>query len=228
MGIHDGHRGRLREQFNQHGLDSFNDITALELLLFYSVPRKDTNEIAHRLLGHFGSLHDVFNASLEELMEVPGISFNSAVLISLLPQLMKKVEMSKVSGMKTINSVSDAAEYFIPRFMNERDELLLILCLDSKNNIICCREIARGTVNSVDANSRRIVEMALKHKAVSVILAHNHPRGVAVPSREDDHTTQYIYKALRLVGINLDDHLIIADDNYFSLANAGLINRMRY
>lgn len=228
MGIHDGHRSRLREKFTEHGLDSFNDINALELLLFYSIPRKDTNEIAHRLLEHFGSLHDVFNASVEELSEVPGISYNSAVLISLLPQMMKKIEISRTRGIRNISSVSDAAAYLIPRFTNECDEVLLLLCLDNKRNIICCREIARGTVNSVDASSRRIVELALKHKAVSVILSHNHPRGIAAPSREDDYITKCIYKALDVVGIVLEDHIVVAEDKYFSLADAGLMSMMRY
>lgn len=227
MGIHDGHRSRLREKFAEYGLDSFNDINALEMLLFYSIPRKDTNEIAHRLLEHFGSLHDVFSASTEELMEVPGISFNSAVLISMLPQMMKKVGISRTRDIRQINSTYDAADYLIPRFINEQDEVLLLLCLNNNNEIICCREVARGTVNSVDASSRRIVELALKNKAASVILSHNHPSGIAAPSREDDYITSCIYKALHTVDIYLEDHIVVAGEKYFSMANAGLLSLMK-
>lgn len=228
MGIHDGHRSRIRERFTEHGLDSFNDINALELLLFYSIPRKDTNEIAHRLLEHFGSLHKVFSASVEELVEVPGISQNSAVLISLIPQMMKKSEISRTKDIKCINDASDAAAYLIPRFMNEQDEVLLMLCLDNKRSIICCKEIARGTVDSVDASSRRIAEIALKQKAVSVIISHNHPGGLVIPSREDDYVTKCIYKALYAVGIELEDHIIVADEKYMSFAREGFMAMMRY
>ena len=216
MGIHDGHRSRIRERFTEHGLDSFNDINALELLLFYSIPRKDTNEIAHRLLEHFGSLHEVFNASVKELMDVPGISYNSAVLVSLIPQMMKKCVISRTKDIKCINSSSDAASFLIPRFMNEQDEILLMLCLDNKRGIICCKEVSRGTVDSVDASSRRIAELALKQKAVSVIISHNHPGGIVVPSHEDDFVTKSIYKALHAVGIELEDHIIVVDEKYFS------------
>ena len=228
MGIHDGHRSRIRESYTEHGLDSFNDINALELLLFYCIPRKDTNELAHRLLEHFGSLYAVINASLEDLMDVPGISYNSAVLITLIPQIMKKSEVSRTKDIKTINNSSDAAKFLIPRFMNEQDEVLLMLCLDNKRSIICCKEIARGTVDSVDASSRRIAETALKQKAAAVIISHNHPEGIAAPSREDDFVTKNIYKALYAVGIELDDHIIIAGEKYFSLAKEGFMSMMRY
>lgn len=228
MGIHDGHRSRMRERFTEHGLASFNDINALELLLFYSIPRKDTNEIAHRLLDHFGSLHEVFSASVEELMDVPGISYNSAVLISLMPQLLKKSEISKTKEIKIINNSSDAAEYLIPRFMHEQDEVLLMLCLDNKRSIICCKEVARGTVDSVDASGRRIAEIALKQKAAAVIISHNHPNGIAAPSREDDMVTSSIYKALYAVGIELEDHVIVSEENYFSFAREGFMGMMRY
>ena len=221
MGIHDGHRNRLRESFSNNGLDSFNDINALELLLFYAVPRKDTNELAHRLLEHFGSLSEVFNASEKELMCVSGISYNTAVLITLIPQLMKKVEISKTSELKIIECSSDAVEYLRPRFINERDEKLLMLCLDNRNNIISCIEVARGSVNTVDANVRRIVELALKQKAVTVILSHNHPGGTPMPSREDDFVTQCVFQALRYVGIHLRDHIILSDNDYVSLKDAG-------
>ena len=221
--MHDGHRERLRKQFVEHGLETFNDITTLELLLFFSIPRRDTNEIAHRLLEHFGSLSAVFSASFEELKAVEGVGYSSALLIRFIYQLIKKIELSKTANIVTIKSSKDAGNYFIPRFINEPDEILLMLCLDSSKNIISCTEIARGTVNAVNVNVRRVAQIALQNRAASVILSHNHPRGRPIPSIEDEHLTKQIYKTLSSISIRLEDHIIVSDKLYISMANQGFL-----
>ena len=224
MGIHDGHRERLRVNFIENGLDGFNELNSLELLLFYAIPRRDTNELAHRLLDRFGSLNGVFDASFYELMEVDGIGENAASLITLIPEIMRKSRISEVSDTKVITSSAAAGKYLVPRFLYQKIEILLLLCLDSQKRIISCVEVNRGVVNTVDANARRIVEMALKYRASSVIIAHNHPDGVAIPSREDDGTTQLIGRALASVGITLADHIIVAGESYASYADSGMMN----
>ena len=228
MGVHDGHRERLRQSFLEHGLSSMNDINALELLLFYAVPRRDTNELAHLLLQHFGSLDGVFSASAEELCEVEGIGAYAASLLTLVPEIMKKSRLSKSREIRQIRSSDDAGEYLLPYFMNERDEVVYLLCLDSKRAVICCAEMGRGVVNSVDTSVRRIVEKALKVKACSVIVAHNHPDGLALPSREDDLFTKCLYNALETVGIRLEDHIIVADEDYISIADTGMMALYKY
>ena len=228
MGVHDGHRERLRQNFLEHGLSSMNDINALELLLFYAVPRRDTNELAHLLLQHFGSLDGVFSASAEELCEVEGIGAYAASLLTLVPEIMKKSRLSKSREIRQIRSSDDAGEYLLPYFMNERDEVVYLLCLDSKRAVICCAEMGRGVVNSVDTSVRRIVEKALKVKACSVIVAHNHPDGLALPSREDDLFTKCLYNALETVGIRLEDHIIVADEDYISIADTGMMALYKY
>lgn len=228
MGIHDGHRERLRQSFLEHGLSGMNDINALELLLFYAVPRRDTNELAHLLLQHFGSLDGVFSASAEELCEVEGIGAYAASLLTLVPEIMKKSRLSKSREIRQIRSSDDAGEYLLPYFMNERDEVVYLLCLDSKRAVICCAEMGRGVVNAVDASVRRIVEKALKVKACSVIIAHNHPDGLALPSREDDLFTKCLYNALETVGIRLEDHIIVADEDYISIADTGMMALYKY
>lgn len=225
MGVHDGHRERLKARFSEHGLDSFNDLNALELLLFYAIPRKDTNVIAHELLDRFGSLSAVFDASLQELTEVPGIGESAALLIKLVPQMMKKSELSKVSDIKQFRRSSEAARFLVPRFMGEKDEMALLLCLDARSVLICCEVLNRGVVNAVDISTRRLVELALKHKASTVVLAHNHPDGIAMPSREDEIFTGKARTALELMGIGLMDHIIIAGDRYFSMRDSGLFGR---
>ncbi len=225
MGVHDGHRDRLKSRFAEHGLESFNDINALELLLFYAIPRKDTNVMAHDLVDRFGSLSGVFDASLRELTEVPGIGENTALLIKLVPQMMKKCQLSKVNDIRVFRSSNDLGRFLVPRFMDERDELALLLCLDSRKSLICCRVLNRGVVNAVDITVRRLVELALKNKAASLVLAHNHPDGIALPSREDEAFTRKAGEALRLMGMELVDHIIVAGDRYFSMRDSGLCGK---
>lgn len=228
MGVHDGHRERLRKNYLEHGLQPMHDINALELLLFYAIPRRDTNEIAHHLLDRFGSLDAVFSAPVEELREVDGIGESAAALLTLVPDIMKKSRLSKSRSMKQIRNSEDAGAYLLPYFMNEKDEVVYLLCLDSKRAVICCAEMGRGVVNSVDANIRRIVEKALKVRACSVILAHNHPDGIAIPSREDDAFTRALFNALETVGIRMEDHIIVADEDYISLADTGMLFFCKY
>ena len=223
MSIHDGHRDRLRDQFRDHGLDSFNDLNALELLLFYAIPRRDTNEIAHALLDHFGSLHAVFEASEQELCSVPGIGVQAATLLRLFPQMMRKSACSKTTGIRTIRKSSEAGEYLIPRFLNEQDEVILLLCLDSQKRIITCVEVGRGVVNASETSLRRIVETALKYKSTFVILSHNHPDGIACPSVEDDCMTKQVFRSLMLVGIHLEDHIVVAGESYASFRDMGML-----
>ncbi len=228
MGVHDGHRERLRARFAEHGLESFNELNALELLLCYAIPRRDTNELAHRLLDAFGSLSGVFQASMQELTSIPGIGENAAALILMVPQIVKKAHVSKAKETKIIRNSTDAGNYLLPYFLDEQDKIVMMLCLDNKRAVICCREMGRGVVNCVDANIRRMVETALKVKTTTVIIAHNHPNGVALPSREDDNFTRTLYRSLGLLGITLEDHIIVANDEFVSLADSGVMHLFRY
>ena len=155
MGIHDGHRERLRDCFRKDGLAGFDGIRALELLLQYAIPRRDTNPIAHALLDRFGSLQAVFDASEQELCEVEGIGPAAAVLIRLVPQLARKSAVDKAAELQYIQSTADAKDYLNPRFLFEQDEIALLLCLDSQKRVIQCVELSRGVVNAVNVSVRR-------------------------------------------------------------------------
>ena len=213
----------MKARYRDHGLDNFNDVNVLELLLFYAIPRKDTNELAHALLDHFGSLDRIFEASVPELEEVPGIGENTALLITLVPQITRRYLMAKGNCICSITSSAEAGKYLVPRLMFEKEEKLLLLCLDAKKSVISCVTLGSGVINAVDVNVRKVVENAVRNRASSVILAHNHPSGVALPSREDERITREIASALKLVGIPLDDHIIVAGDDYVSFADSGLI-----
>ncbi len=229
MGVHEGHRERLKARFLEHGLNSFSDIEALELLLFYAIPRRDTNELAHLLIKRFGSLSGVLAAEYNDLKDVPGVGSSAATLIKLVPQMLKLSRIDDSSRARSpITSSQAAGDYFIPRFMFEDEEIALLACLDPQKRVIACTELARGVVDSVQASPRRIVETALKFRASSVILAHNHPGSIAQPSEDDLKMTQQICSSLALVGITLTDHIIVAGEDYVSLADAGMINSDAY
>lgn len=162
MGVHDGHRERLRWRFIEHGLKNFNELNSLELLLFFAIPRRDTNELAHTLLARFGTLAGVFDASYEELTSVPGVGENAAALIMLVPQILKKSYVARGEETAYITNSTEAGKYLVPRFMFEKDEIALLLCLDTQKRVLSCTEIGRGVVNAVNASPRKVVETALK------------------------------------------------------------------
>ncbi len=223
MGVHDGHRGRMKKRFVRYGLDNFDDISVLELLLFYAIPRQDTNVLAHRLLDAFGSLSAVFEARYEDLMRVEGIGESAAVLLKLIPQVSRRYQISKTADERIIQTSEDAGRYLIPRYLYAREEIVYLLCLDSKGRLISQKELGRGSLNEVDVSIRTIVETALARNAASVILSHNHVDGYAIPSREDELTTYRVRDALLLVGITLADHIIVCGDDFVSFADSGLL-----
>lgn len=220
-GIHKGHRERLKQRFLEDGLDNFTDIQALELLLFYAIPQKDTNPIAHALLDHFGSLSQVLDASPEELKKVKGISDHSAALLSLVTQLGRFYQVDSAQRVRCLTTLEACGEYLVPYFFGRSTETVFLLCLDAKCKVLCCKEVGQGSVNSASISVRKIVETALGANATTVVLAHNHPSGVALPSNEDVQTTQRVAAALQAVEIQLADHIVVADGDYVSMAQSG-------
>lgn len=224
MSIHDGHRERLRNRFLKEGLDNFEDINALELLLFYCIPRKDTNELAHRLLDHFGSFHQVIDATPEELAGVPGVGSGVATFLPLLSATFRYYRVSQANKVKLFDTLEKCGDFLVNYFHGKKHETVVLLCLDAKCKKIACRELGEGSVNTATISPRRVVEIALGTNATSVILAHNHPSGIALPSGDDVRTTNQIGKSLRAVGIILSDHIVVADEDYVSMAQSGLYN----
>ena len=224
---HGGHRARLKQRFLEHGLDNFNDLNALELLLFYAIPRQDTNVTAHHLLDRFGSFASVMEATFEELTAVPGVGENAATLLKLIAQIDRRYLISKTKERPLIRSSTQAGEILIPRYRYAREEIIYLLCLDSRNQLISCEEMGRGTLGEANISVRAIVEMALKRNAAAVILSHNHVDGFAIPSQADRYATKQIFEALKLVGITLADHIVVAGDDFVSFADSGLLELAR-
>ena len=218
---HKGHRERLKQRFLESGLDDFTDIQALELLLFYAIPQKDTNPLAHRLLDRFGSLSQVLEANVEDLKKVPGISSHAATLLVLIPQIARFYQVDCAQRVERLNSLDACGAYLVPFFFGRSTETVFLLCLDAKCKVLCCKEVGQGSVNSASISIRRIVELALSANATSVVLAHNHPSGVAVPSVEDVQTTRRVSAALKALEIHLADHIVVADGDYVSMVQSG-------
>ena len=222
MGLHDGHRQRKKEQFLQHGLDGFADHEVLELLLFYAIPRRDTNELGHRLLEKFGSLDGVFSAPAEELRKVEGVGENAAAFLPLLGAVRQRLCRESMKD-RIVGSVEEAGDLFLTLLRHERREVLYLACLDAKGKLLNCRRLSSGTTSMTAVSVREVVETALRCDASRVILGHNHPSGVALPSEEDRQVTAQIRQALQTVSIDLVDHIVVADEDFVSMAASGML-----
>ncbi|MDI9514482.1 MAG: DNA repair protein RadC [Clostridiaceae bacterium] len=222
--IHKGHRERVRDRFMEEGLDSFKDHEVLELLLFYCVRQKDTNELAHRMLKEYGTLHDLLEAHPRDIARRCGVSINTATLISLCVPLARRYMKRKWGNRPVLNSSSRAGEYALSLFAGRVYEAFFAICLDSQNRVNHAALVHEGTINEAPVYPRIIVETALRHKANSVILAHNHPGGSLKPSVADIEVTKKIYSALLPISIRVVDHIIIAGERYTSFAEQGIMD----
>lgn len=223
MSIHDGHREKMRQRFIQGGLEAFADHEALELLLYYAIPRRDTNPIAHALMERYGSLSAVLSAPAEDLKRVEGIGESAAVLLKLVPQVCRKARMADAAQENVLNSAEKAGAYLLERFAGEKNEVVYQLCLDRKGKLIACKRVGEGGVTNAELNIRRVMENAILTSASAVILSHNHPSGIALPSKDDYVTTQRVKDALGTIGVALADHIIVADGDFVSMADSGYL-----
>lgn len=220
--IHAGHRERMRERFRKEGLDGFNDINALEMLLFYCIPKGDTNPLAHRLLERFGTMQGVMHATYEELRSVQGVGDYIATYLCYISETARRMRLPGEEEQRVSIVNGDlAGEYIKPFFLNDRDEVVRALFLDNQKKPICCRELSHGVVNASEISTRRLAELALECKAMAIILAHNHPGGSLTPSEADIATTIQLRSAMEAIGLELCDHIIVAGEKTYSLRANG-------
>lgn len=213
--MHEGHRARLRQTYIENGIDSFHDHQVLELILTYAIPRVDTNPIAHRLIERYGSLKAVFEASVEDLKKVNGIGENAAVLLKLLGDTFRRAARREAEKTK-IRNCGDAMRYAMTLFEDKRYEAVYLLSLNKSREVIHVDKVSSGTVMQSAIYPRLIVEYVIRHGAHSAILTHNHPSGDLTPSKQDVAATNEIVNALKLIDVNLDDHIIVSRDNAYS------------
>lgn len=219
--IHKDHRQRLKNRFLNCGLDDFTDIQILELLLFYGIPYKDTNPTAHKLLKHFGTLSGVFQANINDLKRVGGIGEHTALLIHLITELIRAYKIDELKKNAPLKTLEECGVYMMPYFFGIQTERVYLLCLDAQSKPICCKMISDGSLNSASFSMRKMISLVLTTNASAVVLAHNHPSGVALPSDEDILTTQRVAEALQAVDVLLVDHVIVAEGDYISMTQSG-------
>ncbi len=219
--VHDGHRERVRQEFLQHGFDcNTPPHKILELLLFYCVHRADTNPIAHELVKKYGSVAAVLDAPIDELASFKGLSERSAVLLKLIMPIAQRYIYDKQEQKPTFRSLDSIGKYMLGRFLGESKEKVAVTCLDTKGSMLDFSLLGEGDFDSVGVSNRALAKKALDCNAAAVVICHNHPNGVALPSDNDVEFTKQAAVALRGIGVQLIDHIIIADTDFVSMAQS--------
>ena len=224
---HEGHRKRLRDRFATAGLESFAPHEILELLLTFAIPRRDTKPIAYALMTHFGSLHAVLQASVQDLMRVEGIGENAATLLSMMMPLFRAYHKSAEEEQPVLKNLQQCVNYCRGLFSGERYEKLYAVCLDGRMRRINTVLISTGDVNEVPVFARHVLNAASRCNASGMILTHNHPNGMAQPSSEDILLTDALYQILSGINVVLFDHVIVSPSDTYSFKQGGLLEWAR-
>ncbi len=216
--VHKGHRLRVKQRFLREGLENFEPHQILELLLFYGIPMKDTNEIAHRLLETFGSIYKVMEASYEDLRRVPGMTDHAAFLIAFSCQLVKRYWTERCALGTVVYSSRDIGDYIKYHFIGEKVESVYLICMDCRAKILNCTRIAEGDINSAKIDYRKVLEIILRDNATQIALVHNHPTGHAFPSKADISFTFDLLRRLQIIEVHILDHIIVSENDFISMA----------
>lgn len=214
---HGGHRERMKDKYIKFGLEIFEPHEVLEMMLFYAVPRVDTNPLAHRLIDKFGSLSGVLDADINRLMDF-GLSKNASVFLNMIPQI-SRVYLEDKRKKRQIITRDKLGEYFKNKFIGRTEEHIVALFLDAKGRELSCTVISSGSFSSATLPFDKIINMAIVSKAKSVAIAHNHPSGSVLPSEKDIDVTFILSEKLEALELTLLDHIIIAEDEYLSVGD---------
>ncbi len=222
--IHSGHRERLKDRIEAVGVDRIPPHEVLEYILFYCIPRKDTNPLAHALIDTFGSLSGVFEADIKDLEKVNGISHSTALFLHSIPGITRYYFKDRWDGRPTIKDSVTLGQYLCDLFAGEKNEAFYVLSFDSKCRLINSDLVYRGTINETPIYPRLVIEYALKNNAAAVVLAHNHPGGNLSASESDMGITKTLVDLLTPLCIKVMDHVIVCGSRFSSLKTKGLFN----
>ncbi len=212
--MHEKHRERMRARYLKEGGRSFADHEILEMFLYTAIPRCDTNLIAHRLLKRFGSIKNLLMADLEELIEVEGVGEKTAFSIMICLDMLRRFQKGDEREKPVYTHISDVVTYLYPLFLGATRETLYLMLFNNRMNLLDCVSLSEGGATFTEVSPGKILDHAIRKKAAAVVLAHNHPAGVAVPSQNDLDATEKVYDLLDAVNISLIDHVIIAEDRF--------------
>ncbi len=211
---HTEHRQRVRKEFLENG---FSDVTPphkiLELLLFYSIPRRDTNEIAHALLNRFGSLTGVLEAGTKDLMTVKDVGESSAVLLKLMLPLFSRYRGEGIQKGITFKTMNDICDYIKAKYIGFTKEIFAVTSFNIRGEIVAFDTLNSGDISFVGLSTRSLIEKVLERNAAAVVISHNHPQGHAIPSPEDEEMTKRISALLSTMSIRLLDHIIVSNED---------------
>lgn len=220
---HSGHRARMKKKLLAQGLDAFEPHEVLEILLYYAIPQRNTNDIAKNLIDRYGSLSAVFDAPVDSLKNA-GLTEHQALYLKLFPGVTRIYMTDKYDNPDKVLDYSRIAEYISDRFIGyEEEEHVLLILLDTKGKVVYSGMIAHGDFSSANVSVRNIVTLAINYSATAAVLAHSHPSGFALPSREDLYFTKSLKEALSFVKVTLLDHFIVADHDCVSMAESGIL-----
>nr|WP_316624140.1 JAB domain-containing protein [uncultured Ruminococcus sp.] len=220
---HSGHRSRMKKKLMQSGFDHMEPHEVLEILLYYAIPQRNTNDIAKNLIDRFGSISAVFDASVD-MLKSAGLTEHQALYLTMFPDIARIYLVDKYENQDKIIDYDNITGFIRDRFIGlEEQENVLLILIDKKGKLVYSGIISQGDFNSASISIREIVTLAINYAATSAFIAHSHPSGLALPSKEDVLVTRDLKKALKLVGIHLLDHFIVADHECVSLAESGLI-----
>lgn len=216
--MHEGHRERMREKYLQSGIGALAPHEVLEMLLFYSQPRVNTNETAHRLLDAFRSFSGVLDADVDALCDVEGVGKNSALLLHLIKDCFNLYSLGKQERLPELATASAAGNFALRMIGDQTSEGFYVMCLDPDRRVLSMKKVAEGSTYRVMIDTRKVVEYVLSQKAFAIILVHNHPMGMIEPSDADIGLTRRLQDAFRPLDISVIDHIIIGDDMFYSMA----------
>ncbi len=221
LDAHDGHRERMREKFLHYGIDKYTPPhEVLEMLLFYAIPRKNTNPIAHALINRFGSLSGVLDASIDELCRVEGVGRGAATLLKMIMPIARVYNGDKLSRRPKFKNLDDIGDFILKKYEGLTEEKASVLLLDGAGDYLGFEFIAEGDISSVGLSVRDLIKIAMKYDASNIVLAHNHPSGIAIPSANDVRLTEMIAETFSHIEINLLDHMIMGTLDFVSMVQS--------
>lgn len=213
--LHGGHRERLKDRLNEFP-ESLSDHELLEALMFYSIPRKDTNAIAHALLNSFGDLKKTLSAKEKELTFIDGVGENTATLFGIVSEIARRIRNSESSG-KTYIGFKDFKEEVVAFFKGkDLKEEFLIIMLDKNSRKIAQVSFMSDEQNEVFADTLKLNDLFLRYSPKFLVLAHNHPSGDVMPSESDRDATNKVALFATLHGAKVSDHIIVSGDKTYS------------